>query len=436
MVMRQKQQRRGGFTIIEMLVSTALIIFIMVVLTESFRKGMDAFRQLKTIGELQEKLRMATNILRKDLAADHFEGKKRLSDAGFWLNGPPREGFFRIWQGDPSTVEPNVPPSKLAGITDADGNSSFVATDHYLHFTVKRRGNKREEFVTAAIDTTIDPTTPLPFAGFPSDSRFQLPNALSSQWYEVAYFLKATGELTPGGTPRFNLYRRQRLLVANPLITYVDKNGQTTLVNINFDPTPPNNPGPVPAWVTPVAAARLGAYTEVCAMSNPDANFVNQVYFNSPADVTMPQRRFGMNPGALPAQYGGIPTEADGSYPILKDAGGNPTSADLLLADVVSFNVRVLASGQSDFADLQSIPNANSNPQFPGNGGVSVFDTWSSGKDDVYDYSTWSQGGIAGGVASQTTLPAQIQIQALQISIRVWDMKTRTTRQITIVQDM
>ena len=91
-------RQRRGFTMVEMLVSVALVIFIMVILSEAFVAGLETFRQLKAIGDMEERLRAAAQVLRRDLAADHFEGKRRLSDPDFWLQGPPREGFFRIWQ--------------------------------------------------------------------------------------------------------------------------------------------------------------------------------------------------------------------------------------------------------------------------------------------------------------------------------------------------
>src|SRR5262249_52102999 len=100
---RSMREKRQGFTLVEMLVATALIIFIMVIFTHAFTAGMYAFLKLKTTGDMEERLRTAATILRQDLAADHFEGRKRLSDTTFWNNGPPREGFFRIWQGHPST---------------------------------------------------------------------------------------------------------------------------------------------------------------------------------------------------------------------------------------------------------------------------------------------------------------------------------------------
>src|SRR5207247_700041 len=88
-----------GFTLVEMMVSMALVIFIMLLLTQAFIAGLESFRQLKALGDMEERLRSAASILKGDLGADHFEGVKKLSDPDFFTFGPPQEGFFRIWQG-------------------------------------------------------------------------------------------------------------------------------------------------------------------------------------------------------------------------------------------------------------------------------------------------------------------------------------------------
>src|SRR3954468_20874461 len=98
-------QRRSGFTITELLVSMALIVFIMAILAEAFDSGITTFRRLKAISDMNDRLRSASTVLRRYLAADHFEGRKRLSDPGFWKDGPPSEGFFRILQGSAGITE-------------------------------------------------------------------------------------------------------------------------------------------------------------------------------------------------------------------------------------------------------------------------------------------------------------------------------------------
>jgi len=97
MKLKQKNDRRA-FTLVEMLVATALVMFIMLILSEAFVAGLNAFRTLKGIGDMEERLRAATTAIRADLTPDHFDGKHRLSDPMFWNTGF-REGFINITQG-------------------------------------------------------------------------------------------------------------------------------------------------------------------------------------------------------------------------------------------------------------------------------------------------------------------------------------------------
>src|SRR5262249_52394036 len=103
-------RRRAGFTITELLVAMALIVFILSILATAFSEARKPFAGVKGIGDMNQRLRTASALLRSDLEADHFGGRRRLSDTHFWTMGPPREGFFRIWQGGallPTTNPPN-----------------------------------------------------------------------------------------------------------------------------------------------------------------------------------------------------------------------------------------------------------------------------------------------------------------------------------------
>src|SRR5437870_3333507 len=102
---------RRGFTLVEMLVSTALIAFIMVILSQAFVTAVTAYRELKAVGDMQEKLRTVGVILRRDLGKDHFvsatAARRKLSTfttnpmAGVMWTPPAagEGGCFRIWQG-------------------------------------------------------------------------------------------------------------------------------------------------------------------------------------------------------------------------------------------------------------------------------------------------------------------------------------------------
>ena len=65
-----------------------------------------------------------------------------------------------------------------------------------------------------------------------------------------------------------------------------------------------------------------------------------------------------------------------------------------------------------------------------------VFDTWSSLNDGLSNYSQSSQPGTPGVTIPLWNGTSGPIIQAIQISIRIWDYKTNQTRQVTIVQAM
>src|SRR4051794_29782879 len=75
--MRLTQTRnanRRGFTLVEVLVAAGLSMLIMTMVTYAFSKAMDSLSQLKSLGEMQQRLRSVETALRTDLNADHFEG--------------------------------------------------------------------------------------------------------------------------------------------------------------------------------------------------------------------------------------------------------------------------------------------------------------------------------------------------------------------------
>src|SRR2546423_9303181 len=93
---------RTGFTLVEMLVATALIIFVMLILTTVFTAGLQALRNMRGVGSMQDNLRQAATIMRRDLASPHF-ASEQTSTAGPTVSQqrldlydwkPPKQGFF------------------------------------------------------------------------------------------------------------------------------------------------------------------------------------------------------------------------------------------------------------------------------------------------------------------------------------------------------
>jgi prepilin-type N-terminal cleavage/methylation domain-containing protein len=367
-------RRRRGFTIVELLVAMALILFIMVILTEAFTAGLEAFRQLKAVGDMQERLRTTAALLRRDLSADHFEGNRRLGDKAFWREGPPGLGFFRIFQGDASIRE------GTDAVLDVPGSLGSVyylgatrATSHALHFSVRLRGNGREDFFSASIPGSPlllrDPNgpgaqNPTTFFNQPDEARYQdSGTTYNGQWAEVAYFLAPNGT-TAGNTPLYALYRSQFVAVPD--------NARANALNLSL----------------------AQHYEMSCALSN------GALYFNTPQDLANPARR------AFTAR---------GVFDRANPAGW---AASLLLTDVVSFDVRVLRYFPTD---SQNTP-AYTDPSFvdlPGTPPTS-FDT--AGPPALDPNPLFPQ--------------SPYNIVALEISLRIWDLRTQKTRQITLVQDM
>jgi hypothetical protein len=376
----------------------------MALLSEAFVIGMTTFRDLKAIGDMNERLRAATSQIRDDLQADHFEGRKRLGDSNFWTAGAqgqgyvgPTQGFFHVysptanpmtWNG--SGLRPG--PSFSEG-PDGDGILSNVITDSILHFSVKQRANREQRYFSAKIHsgspllppppplTTTLPTIPTtidPSLGS-ADARYQDPNqstladpygaTYASPWAEVAYFLLPNGDLA-GSTPLYTLYRAQYVVTPD--------NSQ-----LNW---------PSPGLPSPLSTQEFQNYQEMSCELYPVQNPA-QVYFNSPSDLAGVFNGLG-NPTNVQPLRAFNPLN-----PAAKDINtGALRSATFVVGDVISFEVQVLMPGALTF-----VP--------------------------VPDFDTGTELSIA-----LNNLPRTIN--AIQITLRVWDKKTLQTRQITIVQDM
>ena len=180
------------------------------------------------------------------------------------------------------------------------------------------------------------------------------------------------------------------------------------------------------------------------------------LYFNSPMDLTVPGRR----------AVGG-----SGVYPTLASLVGNNSAsplfnADVQTTDVISFDVRLLVAGVTPVSNdpfitlftpmnpqspvnLQTnppllLPYGNSlvpgqayNPSYNMASGPMVFDTWTSLNDALASniYTQWNVAGAATSIPLWNGTSGPI-IQAIQITIRLWDFKTQQTREVTLVQAM
>jgi hypothetical protein len=282
-------------------------------------------------------------------------------------------------------------------------------------------------------------------------------SVFASRWAEVTYFLRPTGELAAGATPLYGLYRRQHLLA--------EKTGGT----VNVSSTSAQLLADVSTWAGKV---------------------------NGPKEITVPGRRSGLNPfvttaGPTDPRLAGLylPIGAGSIDPALKRyedewPGSALTAGDLILGDVICFEVKVLWDIPTDTtrfrvtggtsskpAILPPLESKNAdypfdylpvghNPYFNGTHASNttktvyrVFDTWSQEESIAEGYNffggnqddpKWNQGyfleipapALDTRAVEITTIPLRVRVKALQIKLRIWDAKSQQTRQVTIIQDV
>jgi len=334
---RTQPIRRQGFTLVELLVSMAIIIFMLSIMSQAFVIATTCMQGMKTVGELIDKVRPVMTIMQRDLAADHFDGTKKLCDPDFWEYGPPREGYFSIIQGGVSEQE--TPVSVAGPVKYYISNSS---SNHALTFTSRLPGKNPTEFYTAeypSITAHKDRMNGIynypnsTYAAFPTymmpqnARRFDfIRDIIHCKWAELAYFIKPNGSVVAKDSaaiplradlPLHDLYRQQRVIL--PDVSDMNKAG-----------IPNASPDPFNLFSHHVDSA------------------TNKVIFNQPADVTAPWKRFGnRDPLTAPFALPNFKAYADPTG--LNDVGNN---SDLVLTNVISFDVRIINDSNLDFLNL------------------------------------------------------------------------------------
>ncbi len=445
--------KRSGFSLVELLVAVTLMIFILLLLTQAFKSGIDAFRNMRAAGNLQEKLRGAQDVIRQDLSAPHFNGSflpgmqgPNLRDQRLDLIGwrPPTGGFFRIHQHSSSYYSEGA---DLDGLYSTIGPNSGAAFSDQIHFTAYLSGNDNGKYYSGYADQTNpnfgNDIFDLPAYNFPTSSGTRL---FATQWAEIAYFAVANGTSTfgagvAGSLPLYTLYRRVRLLPSIPI---------------------------------PKMSIQNPPYDDVSGSDNYNANYNTMETIGSPLN-RMDAATNTPVLGLLPYSY------ASGQYrpntifelsqiPIAnKNPYGvnNPAltpGSDILITNILSFEVKPLWSGSvntpsypaidtdqpftpinTPIVSLNQLTNLNTTLQAATASGLGVvFDTWSenllinNGVLVDWDNPTNPSSGIGTGafVPGTYQVPQRIRVMGIQIKIRVWDIKTQSTRQITIVQEI
>lgn len=371
---------RRAFTLVELMVAMALAIGIMWILAESFKMGLDLTRHAHATGSMMTQLDGARAVLARDLLADHFladpnkpNGGVKLSDQRLDLLTNGGTGWYPPTGGFFRIISPYS--NQLT--PDTDGYNITQASTHALHFTAVLPANDQNLYTADA-----------PVGGG---------KTYTSRAAEVAYFLVDSGlRTTPGPTGQtlYHLVRRQRLAALTP-------DERSSLM-----------PSGGAAW-----AATDSTYTEVIAGDGTNTFTLS--------DLTNPSNRLPIAPTTpLPAPSG-TPLQLSGAR----------YGEDLLLSNVLSFEVlvdwgpnpfiatsgqpaRAAAVGNWDWPYDALAVNPGQNTTYQNQG---VFDTWSA-------VANWNNFGLMNNTAA---LPLAVRVKGLQITVRVFDPKTKQARQST-----
>jgi prepilin-type N-terminal cleavage/methylation domain-containing protein len=434
--MRYQHRRRAGFTLVEMMVATALVLVIMLIISQAFASAAKTFSTMRSAGYMQERLRSGTGILRKDLGSDHFGppfdsgrggpnlSSQRLDQVG-WQ--PPRAGYFELVQlqdlftGTTSVREPTLAP----GI-DGEGLTSTRATRHSMRFTVRLPEGPATELFAARFSNY--------FTSDPRANAFINPQQiLYTRWAEVVYFLSATtdpsgaGQPAAGGSglPLWTLRRRIRLL-------------------------PPEN-----VDLGPMTVAQANPILADCA--------------KYPDDVIQPYLVPTPDPAAVIVRFPGPEALNNRETPRILSAV-HPTGDDLVITDVLSMEIKAAWFNNPTFEAMRQGSSPPSSPMYqPGqlyptmmaaNGPLFVaggnmdepfadlrpavldgtnasrFDTGT--RTDLIDWDSPNQSDAGFGFLGTpgNPIPTRINIRALQIKLRVWDSRAEQTRQSTMIVEM
>ena len=414
----KRRTTRQGFTIVELLVALALVLFIMSIISQVFVDASEAFRSARSKAELTEKLRFITQTLRSDLRSRHFEHGRKLSDSDFWRDGPPKTGYFRLEQ-----VNFSSPVSTVAGDSFPVG---IPIDGNVLAFTSFLDGQNPGSF--HSINASANLTNWLNGGGFsPRDTRFEETNTFNSPDAEVAWFM----------APDIAGFSSEYPMQDEPL-----------------SPSPTMKVYSLIRRVWPLAPEKQRANSSTLSVLA-DGVSVNPFGFNGGQWATeepntdVPTRR------ALgQAYYPGIGNAASWRTAALN--GGAVTgndSAFVIANNVLSFTVEVLPENGTQFIPLKDLRyfDFSAGPQMAYLGSSpKVYDTWSMhpfgsgpGVDD--DYSQWKVPASPSCVpmlppnATLGSLPPRIT--AIRVTVRLYDTNnalspSKTTWQATLVEPL
>lgn len=405
---RSPWTRRSAFTIVELLVSLALVIFIMSLVSTVFVLATKSFRDLKAVGDLSEQLRSAGQLIRQMLKADHFENSMKLSDTNFWIPQNSsgqipepwnsnqerndtlftwRQGFLRLDQSNPiETIgEPNY-QVKQEG-TDLDGIPSGrydERQDHRLSMSIILSGKSPSDYFTAYFSGARPGNIPQQkYQNFESSE-----SLLKRKSAEAVLFL---AKQESGDSP-------QTALLSDP-------SNAKNLYTLNFK-----------SWLL------RDTFEPSISSNNPKVSYDLANTMNDIAKVSTPVNRRSFQffqPGNIGASRFGL-------------SDSHPDTNSIILRNVVSFQVNLLGPdgqpislGKDGFFDTSAQVNFNQSTYLTNTG------SWVGAKLDERKNPPFSNPARANGIRSDLDA---VRITGVQIIIRVYDPDNEITRQVTITE--
>ncbi len=139
-ISRSAASARGGFTLIEMLISVALVMLMMVMFASMFSTAVGTMSRQRGLANNDQKARALTALLRSDLEAATYKSQLYSDSAGLVplfagdVVDPNQKGYFYIAENDPASdaddnlqltiwvQDPIAGRSQLIGQPDGDGN--------------------------------------------------------------------------------------------------------------------------------------------------------------------------------------------------------------------------------------------------------------------------------------------------------------------------
>ena len=418
------RHRRPAFTIIELMVALALVLFIMSIIAQVFGDASEAFRSQRAKAELSEKLRFLTQSIRADLRSRHFERGRRLSDPNFWQEGPPKSGYFRLEQQRFQT-----------GSTSSALDNFPVGTpneNHVMAFTSFLSGKTQGSFHSCRLDLLPGFMNWKNGVGFPvpplslGDTRFEeTTSTYNSPDAEVAWFLGPSTDFTeyamqdeplapsPGSVKLYKLYRRTWLML----------------------PEEPASPYSAPV---PLAADLAQRISVVPGSVPPLLNI--QTTAQSPS-VDVPMRR------AIGAYMPGLGAAVSTWQTAGFNSGTTPAeSPDYLVADnVLSFTVEVLPEGGG--AKFMPLDQAIGwTPQGSSSSVRAAYDSWCGRPMDpsqavLVDFTQWNIPSSSNRIPMLQRNGVFLKLTAIRVTIRLYDTNnalspSKTTWQATVVEPL